>query len=109
MSHFVTQWTVAYQVPLSMEFSSNNTGVGSHSLLQGMHSLLSELPGKVPFSAKNQSPWRPRGGRALRGPQTTASGQLSVTSLPRGGKLTPWSQLGPCRFPLLKGVQQGPG
>ena len=27
---FVTPWTVAYQAPLSMEFSSKNTGVGCH-------------------------------------------------------------------------------
>ena len=30
----VTLWTVACQAPLSMEFSSKNTGVGSHALLQ---------------------------------------------------------------------------
>ena len=29
-----TPWTVAPQVPLSIEFSSKNTGVGCHSLLQ---------------------------------------------------------------------------
>ena len=29
-------WTVARQVPLSMEFSKQNTGVGSHTLLQGI-------------------------------------------------------------------------
>ena len=28
---FVTQWIVAYQAPLSMEFSSKNTGVGCYS------------------------------------------------------------------------------
>ena len=32
----MTTWTVAYQVPLSMGFSSKNTGVGSHALLQGI-------------------------------------------------------------------------
>ena len=31
-----TPRTVAYQVPLSMEFSRQNTGVGCHSLLQGI-------------------------------------------------------------------------
>ena len=31
---FATPWTVACQAPLSMEFLSMNTGVGSHSLLQ---------------------------------------------------------------------------
>ena len=30
-----TPWTVACQAPLSMGFSSKNTGVGSHFLLQG--------------------------------------------------------------------------
>ena len=30
----VTPWTVACQVPLSMGFSSKNTGVGGHFLLQ---------------------------------------------------------------------------
>ena len=29
-------WTVALQAPLSMEFPGNNTGVGSHFLLQGI-------------------------------------------------------------------------
>ena len=30
---FVTVWTVANQAPLSMEFSRQEAGVGSHSLL----------------------------------------------------------------------------
>ena len=29
-------WTVVYQAPLSMGFSSKNTGVGCHFLLQGI-------------------------------------------------------------------------
>ena len=33
---FATQWTVACQAPLSMEFSRKNTGVGCHALLQGI-------------------------------------------------------------------------
>ena len=33
---FVTLWTVAHQAPLSMVFSSKNTGVGCHLLLQGI-------------------------------------------------------------------------
>ena len=33
---FVTPWTVARQAPLSMGFSSKNTGVGCHTLLQGI-------------------------------------------------------------------------
>ena len=33
---FATPWTVAYQHPLSMGFSSKNAGVGCHSLLQGI-------------------------------------------------------------------------
>ena len=33
---FVTPWTVANQAPLSMGFSSKDTGVGCHSLLQGI-------------------------------------------------------------------------
>ena len=32
---FVTLWTVACQVPLSMGFSGKNTGVDRHALLQG--------------------------------------------------------------------------
>ena len=31
---FVTPWTVAYQAPLSMDFSGKSTGVGCHCLLQ---------------------------------------------------------------------------
>ena len=33
---FVTPWTVARQAPLSMAFSRQETGVGCHSLLQGI-------------------------------------------------------------------------
>ena len=33
---FMTPWTIAYQAPLSTRFSSKNTGVGSHALLQGI-------------------------------------------------------------------------
>ena len=33
---FVTPWTVAYQAPPPMGFSSKNTGVGCHFLLQGI-------------------------------------------------------------------------
>ena len=29
-------WTIAYQAPLSMEFSKRETGVGCHALLQGI-------------------------------------------------------------------------
>ena len=32
---FATPWTVAHQAPLSVEFSSKNTGVSCHFLLQG--------------------------------------------------------------------------
>ena len=33
---FVTPWIVAHQAPLLMEFSSKNTGMGCHSLPQGI-------------------------------------------------------------------------
>ena len=33
---FVTPWTVAHQVPLLWNSPGKNTGVGSHSLLQGI-------------------------------------------------------------------------
>jgi len=33
---FATQQTIACQAPLSMGFSRQNTGVGYHSLLQGI-------------------------------------------------------------------------
>ena len=35
-SDSVTPWTVADQAPLSMEFSSKNTGMGCHFHLQGI-------------------------------------------------------------------------
>ena len=35
---FVTQWTVAYQAPLSMGFFRQNTGVGCHALHHGIFS-----------------------------------------------------------------------
>ena len=31
-----TPWTVAHQAPVCMAFSSKNTGVGCHALLQGI-------------------------------------------------------------------------
>ena len=33
---FATPWTVAHQVPLSMDSPGKHTGIGSHSLLQGI-------------------------------------------------------------------------
>ena len=33
---FVTPWTAAHQVPLSMKFFRQDTGVGYHFLLQGI-------------------------------------------------------------------------
>ena len=33
---FATPWTVARQAPLSCDFPGKNTGVGSHSFLQGI-------------------------------------------------------------------------
>ena len=33
---FMTPWTIAHQAPLSTRFSSKNTGVGCHALLQGI-------------------------------------------------------------------------
>ena len=42
---FVTLWTVAFQVPLSMGFSGKNTGVGCHFLLQGIFLTQGSNPG----------------------------------------------------------------
>ena len=33
---FLTPWTVAHQAPLSRDFPGKNTGVGCHTLLQGI-------------------------------------------------------------------------
>jgi len=41
---FATPWTAACQAPLSMEFSSKNTGVGCHTLLQGIFSTQGSKP-----------------------------------------------------------------
>ena len=41
----MTPWTVAHQAPLSMEFSSKNTGAGCHSLLQGIFPTQGSNPG----------------------------------------------------------------
>ena len=38
-------WTVAHQVPLSVEFSRKNTGMGSHSFLQGIFLIQGLNPG----------------------------------------------------------------
>ena len=40
----VTLWTVAHQAPLSMGFSSKNTGVGCHFLLQGLFPIQGSNP-----------------------------------------------------------------
>ena len=42
---FATPWTVAPQAPLSMEFSGQNTGVGCHSLPQGISPTQGLNPG----------------------------------------------------------------
>ena len=44
VSLFATPWTVACQVLLSMNFAGNNTGVSSHSLLQGIFSTQGSNP-----------------------------------------------------------------
>ena len=41
----MTPWTLAHQAPLSMGFSSQNTGVGSLSLLQGIFPTQGLNPG----------------------------------------------------------------
>ena len=41
----VTPWTVSCQAPLSMEFSRQDTGVGCHSLLQGIFQTQGVSPG----------------------------------------------------------------
>ena len=42
---FVTPWTIACQVPLSMEFSKQESGVGYHFLLQGIFLTKGSNPG----------------------------------------------------------------
>ena len=42
---FATSWTVARQAPLSMGFSSKNTGVGCHALLQRIFPTQGSNPG----------------------------------------------------------------
>ena len=42
---FVTSWTVARQAPLSMDSPVKNTGMGSHSLLQGIFLTQGSHPG----------------------------------------------------------------
>ena len=42
---FSTPWTVAYQAPLSMEFSRQGTGVGCHFLLQEIFATQGSNPG----------------------------------------------------------------
>ena len=62
---FVTPWTVAPQAPLSMGFSSKNTGVGFHFLFQGIfptqgsnpHLLPPELAGRFFTTVLPGKPW----------------------------------------------------
>ena len=42
---FVTPWTIACQAPLSWNSPGKNTGVGSHSLLQGIFPTQESNPG----------------------------------------------------------------
>ena len=56
---FVTPWMVALQAPLSVEFSSKNTGVGNHSLLQGIFPTQGSNPGllhcrQIPYHLSHQ-------------------------------------------------------
>ena len=70
---FATLWTVARQAPLSMEFSSKNTGVGCHTLLQGIFptqrlhlSLLCLLhwqEDSLPLAPPGKGYYKKRGGR----------------------------------------------
>ena len=46
---FVTQWTVAPQAPLSMDFPGKNTGVGCHALLQGIFLIQRLNPRLLPL------------------------------------------------------------
>ena len=57
---FATLWTVAQQAPLSMGFSSKNTGVGCHALLQGIFPTQGSNPcSREPREAHMQEPsWR---------------------------------------------------
>ena len=47
VSDSVTPWTVAYEDPLSMGFSSKSTGVGCHFLLQGIFPTQGLNPGPL--------------------------------------------------------------
>ena len=42
---FATPWTIAHLAPLSMDFSWKTTGVGSHSILQGIFPTQGSNPG----------------------------------------------------------------
>ena len=44
---FATPWTVAHQALLSLGFSSKNTGVGCHFLLQETFLILRSNPGHL--------------------------------------------------------------
>ena len=56
---FAVQWTIACQATLSMEFSRPNTGMGSHSLPQGIFPTQGLNPGllhgrKIIYHPSNQ-------------------------------------------------------
>ena len=53
MSDSVIPWTVACQAPLSMRFSSKNTGVGSHTLLPTAHCVTGLLIKRQVVWARN--------------------------------------------------------
>ena len=46
---FATPWTVAGQAPLPMDFPGKNTGVGSHSFLQGICLTQRSNPGLLHY------------------------------------------------------------
>ena len=49
VSDFETPWTVAHQAPLTMNSSFENTGVGGHSLLQGIFPTQGSKPGLLHY------------------------------------------------------------
>ena len=64
---FVTSWTVAHQAPLSMGFSSKNTGIACHFLLQGISPTQGSNPchlhwqvNSLPLNHLGSPPWGDR-------------------------------------------------
>ena len=96
----VAPWTVAHQTPLSVEFSSRNTGVGCHFLLQGIFLTQGSNPyllcflhwqsDSLPIAPLGKPPGNVQGGLKILslGTRHPVEGLIAILSYSKGVALT---------------------